>query len=49
MPQSSVAAGAFRISEESEPPASISRTFAAGSADSRLASTHPADPAPTMM
>ena len=31
------------------PPASINSTRVPGSADSRLASTHPADPAPTMM
>ena len=39
----------MRISRlRSGPPASSSATWHAGSAESRLASTQPADPAPTM-
>jgi len=42
-------AGMWIIADLSRGPASISNTSTAGSADSRLASTQPALPAPTMM
>jgi hypothetical protein len=41
--------GALISGLESRGPASISSTLFAGSADNRLASTQPAEPAPTMM
>ncbi len=46
---SAMPAGIWIIMLVSLPPASISSTRVAGSADSRLASTQPALPAPTMM
>lgn len=41
--------GMLNIGLRSPPPASINSTEIAGSADSRLASTQPAEPAPAMM
>ena len=41
--------GMLNIGLLSPPPASISKTDTAGSVDSRLASTQPAEPAPAMM
>lgn len=43
-----IAAGIRSFCFRSDPPASSSNTRYAGSADSRRASTQPADPAPTM-
>ena len=42
------AAGILMFGLRSLPPASISSTLVEGSSVSRLASTHPAEPAPTM-
>ena len=42
-------AGTWKNGWEFQGPASISATRARGSADSRFASTHPPEPAPTMM
>ena len=41
-------AGVWMNGESSGPPASSSRTRTVGSAESRLASTQPAEPAPTI-
>jgi len=43
------ALGIWISTEESEPPYSSTRTVAVPSSVSRFASTHPAEPAPTMM
>jgi len=43
------AAGILIFSERSEPPASNSNTRTDGSSESLLASTQPAEPAPTIM
>ena len=44
-----IPAGIRTNNDVSEPPASISSTLIAGSADSRFAKTDPAEPDPTMM
>ena len=44
----SEAAGIFTFIDRSRPPASSSSTRARGSSESRFASTHPAEPAPTI-
>src|SRR5437773_1007686 len=44
-----IIAGVWMYGESSAPPASSSKTLACGSADSRLARTQPAEPAPTIM
>lgn len=41
--------GMLKSGLRSGPPASSSKTLILGSSESRLASTHPADPAPAMM
>uniref|UniRef100_A0A6G5AH35 Uncharacterized protein n=1 Tax=Rhipicephalus microplus TaxID=6941 RepID=A0A6G5AH35_RHIMP len=44
-----MASSGISVAAFSTPPASISSTVRRGSAESLLASTHPADPPPTMM
>ena len=49
VPSLAMPAGMRTNSDLSEPPASSSSTLASGFADSRFASTEPAEPAPTIM